>query len=86
MPQEALLEQEQELIDLHEIHIHEHAKIVEAETHLLESVTGSFDYSIDDYTTKLKKILDQKEQLTRTLRKNLDAFLEALAKEAAKWT
>jgi hypothetical protein len=44
LPHEGLLDQEQELIDLHELHIHEHAKIVESETHLLESVTGNFDY------------------------------------------
>jgi len=86
LPQEALLEQEQQLIELHEVHIHEHAKIVEAETHLLESVTGNFDYSIDDYTKTLQAILDQKDALTKALRAKLNAFNEALAKEEAKWS
>lgn len=75
-----LLEEEEQLLNLHMTSIQENAELLTEEGGLLHSVQGE-DYDIDQYASRLGEILDRKTELIHSLQDRLGSFKELLKKE-----
>mmetsp|Transcript_6322 Transcript_6322/g.8536 ORF Transcript_6322/g.8536 Transcript_6322/m.8536 type:complete len:592 (-) Transcript_6322:506-2281(-) len=78
-----LLEEEEELLNLHMSIIQENAELLTEEGKLLQSVQGDdvVDYDIDQYASRLGSILDRKTHLSTLLQEKLTSFRSQLKKE-----
>lgn len=76
-----LLEEEEQLLNLHMTSIQENAELLTEEGGLLQSVQGEDDYDIDQYASRLGEILDRKTELIHSLQQRLGSFKELLKKE-----
>ncbi|KAL3817173.1 hypothetical protein ACHAXA_007716 [Cyclostephanos tholiformis] len=72
-----LLEEEENLLNMHMKSIHENAELLTEEGSLLQVVQGE-DYDMDAYALRLGEILDRKMTLIRELRERLGLFRNML--------
>jgi len=75
-----LYEEQERLLNLHMNIIHENAELLMEENQLLTSVQGD-DYDVDDYATRLSKIVDRKTEMVESLRESLLSFQKQLRQE-----
>ena len=75
-----LLDEEEQLLNMHMSAIQENAELLTEEGQLLQSVQGK-DYDIDHYASRLGVILDRKAERAQSLRERLGSFRDLLQKE-----
>lgn len=78
-----IVDEEEDLLNEHMAAIQENAELLTQEGQLLSQVQGRdvIDYDIDDYATKLHRLLSRKLEITTRLLDNLNVFRQHLALE-----